>query len=486
MRVRETFGTMVIVGTLAASGTARAQEMQMPAQERHHQMNIPVVKPEYPRLGRSQEDAKGALVTLEQVEKIAGESNPTLRQAEAEIRSAKARQQQSGLYPNPTVAYTGDEIRGGSVGGGKQGFFVQQTVVTGGKLGLSREVFGKEVRLAEIEAEEQKMRVQSAVKMAFLRVLAAQELLDARRDMAAIAQDTAETQRRLMNTGQADETEVLEAKMEAQRMRMSARMQENTLREEWRSLAAVIGQPDLPLMTVAGDLEKGWPDVNEEEAVEAIAKQSPAVRIAETAETRAQSVINRARREAIPDIQLRGGMEYNHELLGSVPFAKGWEGIAEVSVEIPLFNRNQGNVAAARADIERAGQEKKRISLTLRERAASAIDQYANARLMAVEYRDEMLPLAKKAYGLMVEKYGQMLASYPRVLDAQRKLYELQIEYIGALESVWTNGIALQGYLLTDGLEAPARPGEVDRPIRETNVPMPERTMSPRESMRNP
>ncbi len=486
MRVRETFGTMVIVGTLAASGTARAQEMQMPAQERHHQMNIPVVKPENPRLGRSQEDAKGALVTLEQVEKTAGESNPTLRQAEAEILAAKARQQQSGLYPNPTVAYTGDEIRGGSVGGGKQGFFVQQTVVTGGKLVLSREVFGKEVRLAEIEAEEQKMRVQSAVKMAFLRVLAAQELLDARRDMAAIAQDTAETQRRLMNTGQADETEVLEAKMEAQRMRMSARMQENTLREEWRSLAAVIGQPDLPLMTVAGDLEKGWPDVNEEEAVEAIAKQSPAVRIAETAETRAQSVINRARREAIPDIQLRGGMEYNHELLGSVPFAKGWEGIAEVSVEIPLFNRNQGNVAAARADIERAGQEKKRISLTLRERAASAVDQYANARLMAVEYRDEMLPLAKKAYGLMVEKYGQMLASYPRVLDAQRKLYELQIEYIGALESVWTNGIALQGYLLTDGLEAPARPGEVDRPIRETNVPMPERTMSPRESMRNP
>jgi cobalt-zinc-cadmium efflux system outer membrane protein len=248
----------------------------------------------------------------------------------------------------------------------------------------------------------------------------------------------------------------------------------------------VIGQPDLPLATVAGDLEKGWPEVNEEEAAESIAKQSPAVRIAETAETRAQNVLDRARREAIPDVQIRGGLEYNHELLGSAPFAKGWEGIAEVAVQIPLFNRNQGNVAAARADIERAGQEKKRIALTLRERAASAVDQYANARLMAVEYRDEMLPRSKKAYGLMVEKYGQMLASYPRVLDAQRKLYELQIEYIAALESLWTNGIALQGYLLTDGLEAPARPGEVDRPIRETKVPMPERTMSPRESIRNP
>jgi cobalt-zinc-cadmium efflux system outer membrane protein len=449
-------------------------------------MEMPVVKPEYPRMGRAQENAQDALVTLEQVQKIASEANPTLRQAEAEMRAARARQQQSGLYPNPTVAYTGDEIRGGSVGGGKQGFFVQQTVVTGGKLGLSRKMFGKDVKLAEIEAEEQKIRVLSAVKMAFLRVLAAQELLFARRDIATIAQDAVATQRRLMNTGQADESEVLEAEVQAQRTRMSARMQENTLREEWRSLAAVIGQPDLPLATVAGDLEKGWPELNEEEAVESIVKQSPAARIAETAETRAQSVLERARHDAIPDVQIRGGLEYNHELLGSAPFAKGWEGIAEVAVQVPLFNRNQGNVAAARADIDRAGLEKKRIALTLRERAASAVDQYANARLMAMEYRDEMLPRAKKAYGLMVDKYGQMLASYPRVLDSQRRLYELQIEYIAALEGVWTNGIALQGYLLTDGLEAPARPGEVDRPIRETNVPIPERTMSPRESMRNP
>jgi len=488
MQVKTRFGAILFASAMAMTGSARAQEMQMPKQEHgtHRPGEIPVAKPEYPRLGRAQERAQGQLVTLEQMQKIASELNPTLRQAEVEIRAAKARQQQAGLYPNPTVGYTGDEIRGGSVGSGKQGFFVQQTIVTGGKLGLSRDVFGKEVKLAELEAEEQKIRVQSAVKIAFLRVLAAQELLDARRDIAKIAQDSAETERRLMNTGQADESEVLEAEVAAQRMRMSARMQENTLREEWRSLAAVIGQPEMPMATVAGDLEKDWPELNEEQVVEAISKESPAVRIAEAAEGRAQSVLMQARRGAIPDVQLRGGLEYNHETLGSVPYAKGWEGIAEVAVEIPLFNRNQGNAAAARADIERAGQEKKRIALTLRERAASAVDQYANARLMATEYRDEMLPRAKKAYGLMVDKYGQMLASYPRVLDVQRKLYELQIEYIAALESVWTNGLSLQGYLLTDGLEAPARPGEVDRPVRETNVPMPERTMSPREPVRNP
>jgi outer membrane protein, heavy metal efflux system len=479
----------IFAATTLSLAAVRAQEMQMPAGQehmQHHHGDIRPVEAEYPHLGRAQEKAQGRLVTLEQVQKIARELNPTLRQAEAEIRAANAHQRQAGLYPNPTVGYTGDEIRGGSVGGGKQGFFAQQTIVTGGKLGLSRNVFGKEAKLAEIEAEEQHLRVESAVKMAFLRVLAAQEILDARRDLAKIAQDAADTQRRLMNTGQADEPEVLSAEVEAQRMRMASRMQENTLREEWRSLAAVIGQPDMPAATVAGDLEKDWPDLNEEEAVDAIAKDSPAVRIADADAARAQAVLAHARREPIPDVQVRGGLEYNHEQLGNVPFAKGWEGIAEVSAQVPIFNRSQGDVAAARVEIDRAEQEKKRIALTLRERAASAVDQYANARLMAVEFRDEMLPRAKKSYGLMVEKYGLMLASYPRVLEAQRKLYELQVEYIAALEGVWTNGIALQGYLLTDGLEAPARPGEVDRPVRETNVPTPERTMSPGEGMPRP
>src|SRR5258708_26098594 len=191
------------------------------------------------------------------------------------------------------------------------------------------------------------MSLQSRGKRVLLGVLPPQELLDARRDMATIAQDVAETQRRLMKTGQADEPEVLEAEVGAQRMRMSARMQENTLREEWRSLAAVIGRPDLPLTTVAGDLEKGWPEVNEEEVVEAIAKESPAVRSADVAEARAQSILGRARRETIPDVQIRPGMEYNHELLGSVPFPKGWQGIAELPVPLPPFTPTHANLPPA-------------------------------------------------------------------------------------------------------------------------------------------
>jgi cobalt-zinc-cadmium efflux system outer membrane protein len=433
---------------------------------------------EFPRLGRAQSNANESLFTLDRALETARQDNPTLRQADAGIRAARARAQQAALYPNPTVGYSGDEIRGGESHGGKQGFFVEQTIVTAGKLSRARQVFRKETQLAEIEAEEQKVRVETAVRIAFYRVLTAQELSDARGDLARIANENLETERKLQNTGQADETEILAAELEARRRRLSARTMENTLREEWRAFASVLGQPDLPLQTVSGDLEHGWPELDERQ-VETVATQSPANRIASAATERAQAELARARHEKIPDILARAGLDYNHEPLDNPLLSTGWQWNALLAVELPLFNRNQGNIASARADIDRAEAEKQRVALTLRERASSAFDEYANARLTAEEYRDNILPLAKKSYSLMFDRYGEMLASYPRVLETKRKLFELQSEYIASLESVWTAGLSLQGFLLTDGLEAPTEPGEMDRTIRETNLPMPERAPLP-------
>jgi len=453
----------------------RAQQPPADAPQQHmHQHDIPLVKPVYPRLGRARELAKGQLFTLDDAQRLASQSNPTLRQAEAEIRAAQSRSRQAALYPNPVVGYSGDEIRGGWVNGGKQGFFVAQNIVTAGKLSKSAAVLDHETRLAEIEADEQKLRVENAVKIAFYRVLAAQELLFARRDLAQIEQNYSQIQHELFNSGQADDSEVLEAEVDAQRQRLSARMQENTLIEEWKSLAAVIGQPDLPQSTVAADLEHGWPEIDEAQVVEVIASHSPAARIADSAASRASAEIVRAKSQAVPDLQLRGGLEYNNEPV-TPGRATGWEGTAEVAVEIPIFNRNQHNVAAATAAFDRAQLERHRIALTLRERASTVVDEYANARLMALAYRDDILPRSQKAYTLLSDKYGLMLASYPRVLQAQRRLFQLQTEYIASLQNLWTTAISLQGFLLTDGLESPARPGEIDRPVRETNLPVPER-----------
>src|SRR5262249_51390555 len=131
----------------------------------------------------------------------------------------------------------------------------------------------------------------------------------------------------------------------------------------------------------------------------------------------------------------------------------------DVGVEIPFFNRNQGNIAATRANLERAQRESDRIRLSLRLRMAKAYQGYEDSHNMAEKYRSQMLPRAKKAYELYLNSFRQMAAAYPQVLIAQRNLFQLQDDYITALVDNWRSAVEIDGLLLSGGMELPSLSG---------------------------
>ena len=420
--------------------------------------------------GRAQTPAsEQKTITLEELQQMALQNNPTFGQSAANIQAAEGRRKQSGLYPNPTVGYQGEQIRGGSFHGGEQGFFVQQDIVLGGKLGLNRKIFDQELKQAETEAEEQKLRVVTNVRMSYVQALAAQQTLELRQDLSKLADDAVETSHQLANVGQADAPDVLESEVEAQQAELAVTMAEQNQRRVWKALAAVVGSPRLPLMRLEGKLED-TPPVHPDELVEKIVNESPAVRIAELGVKRAEAALDRAKRETIPDLQLRGGLQQNGELLPNGR-AVGLQGFADVGVRIPIFNRNQGNIATASADAERAKREVERVKLVLRERAASVVQTYTFSQTAVDRYKNQMIPRAQKAYEMYTKKYQDMAVAYPQVLIAQRTLMQLEVSYISALENFATSSLSLQSYLLTDGLEAPSQPGGIDQPVREVNIP---------------
>jgi cobalt-zinc-cadmium efflux system outer membrane protein len=408
-------------------------------------------------------------ITLEELQQMALQNNPTFRQSAANIQAAEGRKRQSGSYPNPTVGYQGEQIRGGSFHGGEQGFFVQQDIVLGGKLGLNRKIFDQELKEAETEAEEQKLRVVTNVRMSYTQAVAAQQTLELRQNLSKLADDAVETSHQLANVGQADAPDVLESEVEAQQAQLAVAMAEQNQQRVWKALAAVVGIPRLPLMKLEGKLED-TPPVNADELVEKIVNESPAVRIAELGVKRAEAALARAKREPIPDLQLRGGMQQNGELL-SDGRAVGLQGFADVGVRIPIFDRNQGNIAIAKAEAERAEREVERVKLVLRERTASVVLNYTFSQTAVDRYKNQMIPRAQKAYEMYTKKYQEMAAAYPQVLIAQRTLMQLEVSYVTALENFATSSLSLQSYLLTDGLEAPSQPGGIDRPVREVNIP---------------
>ena len=419
-------------------------------------------------------------MTLEQLKQMALANNPTLGQAKAGVAAAAGRTRQAGLWPNPSVGYTGEEIRGGSYGGGQHGVFVQQNVILGGKLGLDRKAMAEQGEQAVAEAEEQRLRVENGVRIAFYQSLAAQQMVETRKTLSALAKDAVETTQQLFNIGQADQPDLLQAQVEADEADLAVIAAEQDQQRAWRVLTAAVGTPAMALTRLEGNLED-LPQIDPDQMVETILRDSPAVKIAQLDVTRTELVLARARREVIPDLSFRAGYLNNREDAGSIPPKPvGSEGFAEVGLNLRIFNRNQGNIEAAKADRERAQLEVQRVSLTLRRLAAPLLQSYSTSRSVVERFKGRTLPNAQKAYDLYLSKYHEGAAAYPQVLIAQRTLFQLQTSYINALENAWVNAAALQGLLLADPLDLPAAPGELDRPVREINMPVAETPGAPR------
>ncbi len=400
--------------------------------------------------GNQQEPASPAL-RLEELEQMALQHNPTVAQAAARVRAARGQTIQAGLYPNPSVGYTADEVATGpTIRGGEHGFFLEQEIVTGGKLRLSRSVFAQEEIRAEAAAEMQQYRVLNRVRILYYQALGAERLVELRGNLADLTREAVNISQQLYNVGQADRPDFLAAEVESQLAELALIAAQNDRGRIWRELAAAVGVHSLRSAPLAGSLEDPVPEVEFDSALETLFRESPEVQIAQAGVARAEQALQRARVEWIPNLVVRGGLRNNRELLEIGRRPVGLEGFVDAGIRIPLFDRNQGNVESARAELERARLEVERVKLSLRARLAVAYRNYGDSVALVDKYRNEMLPRVQQAYDLYLSSYRQMAAAYPQVLIAQRTLSQLQVDYVGALENLWRTAVEIRGLLLVD------------------------------------
>jgi outer membrane protein, heavy metal efflux system len=396
-------------------------------------------------------------VKLEAFLTMADKNNPTLRQAAALIRRSEAEARQAALYPNPTVGYEGDQIRGGSYGGGEQGGFVAQTIVLGGKLGLRRNIYEQQKQSDTIAAQAQLLRVHNDVTQMFYSALSAQRTVEVRGRLAALAGEAAQTAHRLANVGQADAPDVLQAEVEAEQAEIDYTLAQRVFIQKFKSLAALAGNPSAEVAPLDAAFDAP-PEIDPSHLVDTTVQQSPSVKQAQQQVVIAEARLKDAKREVVPDLQLRAGEQANLEQLPEAPGKRtGAQSFASAGIELPLWNRNQGNTRAAEAELEQARQEVTRTQLSLRQQAEVLAQNYLSAKLEAERYRTDLLPRARQAYQLYLDKYQSMAQAYPQVIVSQRTLFELEVHYIDSLDRSWQNAIALENFTLQGGLENPAQ-----------------------------
>lgn len=395
-------------------------------------------------------------ITLAELERLALETNPTLAAAQARVDAARGRARQAGTWPNPVVGYTGEEIKTGELDArGEHGFFIEQTILLGGKLRLGRAVFDRAAERAEADLELQRQRILSTVRRVFFQTLTLDRRVEVHERLAALASEAVAITAQLFNVGAADRPDFLESEIEARRVQLELNASKNRTFAFRQELAAVVGNAEIAGRPLNGSVDQGLPDLERATVLRNLIEQSPQIRAARAEVARAQAATALARRETFPDLFVRGGAAYNRERGEDTGKPIGWEAAFEAGVSVPLFNRNAGGVAAARAEELRAQAEIKRLELSLQARLASEFSMYLTALGDSESYRTEILPRAEEAYRLYLARYREMAAAYPQVLVAQRNLFDLSSRYLERLEDAWQSALRIQGFLSGDALQSP-------------------------------
>ena len=408
-------------------------------------------------------------MALADFEALAEANNPTLKQSNALVRRSQEQARQAGLYPNPSAGYQGEQIRGGSYGGGEQGGFIQQTIILGGKLGLRRDIYERQSKSDQIGVEVQTSRVHNDVQQAFYDALTAQAEVKLRQRLLRLALDAVNTVHQLANVGQADAPDILQTEVESEQAKMDDEAAQREYLTTFHTLASRVGKTELPVSPLQGDLEQ-LPDLNAEQIADRVVSDSPTVKRAEQEVAVAQARLKDAKREVVPDLELRGGEQYNGEQVSTNPVKPaGAQSFATVGIDIPLWNRNQGNSEAAKAELERAEEEVTRERLRLRQQAEPMAQSYLSARFQADRYKTQLIPRAARAYQLYLEKYQNMAQAYPQVLVSQRTLFQLQIGYLKVLHHAWQSATSLENYTLSGALDAPISDGSPATSINPPN-----------------
>lgn len=398
-----------------------------------------------------------ASMTLAELERLALDGHPTLRAADAAVEAARQRARQAGAWRNPVIGFSGEEITPQVLDRrGEYGFFVEQPIVLGGKLRLGRALFDREVEEATVRVELQRQRIVATVRTIYYQMLVAQRRIEVLERLALLGHDAVGVTAQLFNVGAADRPDYLESEIETRRIELDLLAARNGQDALSQQLAAAVGRPDVIGRVITGRLDVALPELEREPTLAALVERSPHVRAARAAAARAQAVTSLSRRETFPDLVLRGGAAYNRERGEDTRQPIGWEGAIEAGVDLPIFNRNRGGIAAARSGEAVAQAEVERVMLVLRAEGAAEFATYLTSLRATETYRDELLPRAEQAYQLYLARYREMGAAYPQVLVSQRTLFELTRQYLQHLEQAWRSALRLQGLLAGDALDTPS------------------------------
>ena len=375
-------------------------------------------------------------------------ANGELAAARLEIERARARLRQAGLRPNPTFDVEQSTGRlTGSTGESELSVGIAVPIDLGGKRRRRIELTRAELEASEAEVADRERRLTNEVRALYAEALAAIRELSTLEELNDLDLQTTRFVQARVNEGETAPIELNQLRVEVERLRSRRALVEGRLKGTLLKLKSLTGVGPSEILRLAEDLQQpvALPSpASVDAAVEIALRSRPDLRFARLSEEVAQAGLQLARAHAVPDLTPFTRYSNNRSVLEDTPVGvlrdRDKSLTFGVSIEIPIFNRNQGGRAEAAVAINQAQRRREFLEAVIRSEVQSAYARYEAAQVAVTTFEQGAIPRSsdnvrtiRAAYQIGAFSITELLVEQRRLLDVQREFTEALAERYRAL-----------------------------------------------------
>ena len=361
-------------------------------------------------------------LSLTKAIELALEGSPEVAAATRQWEATEGQVLQGRARPNPELAYSLEDARSRTR---TQSWQLNLPVELGGKRAARTKAAEKSREQAQAQLNELKAALRANVAAAYFDVLTAQERLVLAKDSLALAKSSTDTVAKRVAAGKVSPVEESKARVAEAGIRVELDQAASEQRNARSRLFALLGKIEAPFTVLEGKAEN-LPPVPKLADLQSLISSSPAVVLARIEVDRRKALTDLEQSKRVPDITVSAGIQRSNETQRNIL-------LFGVSVPLPVFDRNQGNLLEALKLEDKARDELQGATVRLHSEVAQAQERLSTIAAEVQLLRQDVLPGAKSAYDAATIGFENGKFNFLEVLDAQRTYFTAKSQYLKAL-----------------------------------------------------
>jgi outer membrane protein, heavy metal efflux system len=394
----------------------------------------------------------GRPLTLEDLQRLARENSPPLRQAAFAIQAAQGAAWEAGMYPNPVLSLTQTQVSFTS--GPTMAPGISQVIKTMGKLNLSQNMALMDLANAELAYRRAETDLMAAVRSAYYSVLLAEVSFKANHALVDLTDEVYKVMQQQLKAGVVATYEPMQLAVFAGQARQALIASRNNYLFAWKQLGAALGLPAMPATELAGSLDQRLPRFEYEKCLAQVLARHTDTMTARNGILKMRYNLRLNEVTPVPDVILGAAVLYD----GSSPGPPRWMAVTTGSVTLPIWDRNHGGIKQAQAQLAGAVEEPHRIRAVLTSSVSDAFNRLDTSRIQLEMFVKQMLPHQVNAFRSAVLRHAFQDPALPGALAlndliaAEQNLVSLIPMYLTTLGLYWQAVSDIASLLQTDNV----------------------------------